>query len=171
MFEYRYTIDNATKYRTMIHFLLFAAVAVALFIFFDGGYILAWFVSIIVAIIALMALSVPQQVIVNESGIDICCVSDYTFIPYNEIASIRIVDNSEMRFVIPIFAGVGFFGYYGCFLNLKGMDFIRIYASKWSGFVEITDIYEDKYYISCDNESDLVSRVLEQLSLKPDSDE
>lgn len=171
MFEYKYTIDNATKYRTMIHFLLFAAVAVALFIFFDGGYMLAWFVSIIIAIIALMALSVPRQVIVNESGIDICCVSDYTFIPYNEIASIRIVDNSEMRFVIPIFAGVGFFGYYGCFLNLKGMDFIRIYASKWSGFIEITDIYEDKYYISCDNESDLVGRVLKQLSLKPDSDE
>ena len=171
MFEYKYTIDNTTKYRTMIHFLLFIAVAVALFIFFDGGYILAWFISIMVAIIALMALSVPRQVIVNESGIDICCVSDYTFIPYNEIASIRVVENSEMKFVIPIFAGVGFFGYYGCFLNLKGMDFIRIYASKWSGFVEITDIYEDKYYISCDNESDLVSKVQKQLSLKPDSDE
>ena len=171
MFEYKYTIDNRTKYLTMIHFLFFIGIAVGLFVLFNGGYILAWFISIVIAIIALMALSIPRKVIVGEDGIDICCISDYTYIPYSEIASVRTVDNSEMKYVIPIFGAAGFFGYYGSYLNLRGMDFVKIYASKWSGFIEITDIYEDKYYISCDDERELVERVLELSSLKPADDE
>ncbi|MBQ2423339.1 MAG: hypothetical protein II262_00930 [Alistipes sp.] len=171
MFEYKYTIDNKTKYLTLVHFLIFIGVAIGLFVLFEGGYIMAWFVSIVVAIVALMALSIPRKVIVAEDGIDICCISDYTFIPYNEIASIRCVEKGELKFTIPIFAAVGFFGYYGNYLNLRSMDFVKIYASKWSGFIEITDIYEDKYYISCDNESELVSRVLERVSLKPEENE
>ncbi len=171
MFEYKYTIDNRTKYRTMIHFLFFIGIAVGLFILFNGGYILAWFISIVIAIIALMTLSIPRKVIVGEDGIDICCISDYTFIPYSEITTVRSVENSEMRYFIPIFAAAGFFGYYGCYLSLRGMDFVKIYASKWGGFIEITDIYEDKYYISCDNEVELVERVLERVSLKPEDNE
>lgn len=171
MFEYKYTIDNKTKYRTLVHFLIFIGVAVGLFVLFEGGYILAWFISIVVAIIALMALSIPRKVIVSQDGIDICCISDYTFIPYNEIASVRAVDNNQMKFTVPIFAATGFFGYYGCFLNLRNMDFVKIYASKWSGFVEITDIYEDKYYISCDDECELMERILERVSLRPEDNE
>ena len=152
MFEYKYTIDNKTKYRTVVHFLIFAGVATGLFVLFEGGYILAWFISIIVAVLALMALSIPRKVVVGEDGIDICCISDYTFIPYSEITSIRIVERKELKFILPIFAGVGFFGYFGNFLNLKGMDFVKLYAAKWGDFIEITDVYEDKFYISCDND-------------------
>ena len=171
MIEYKYTMDKKTKYRTVVHFLIFAGVATGLFILFEGGYILAWFISIIVAVIALMALSIPRKVIVGQDGIDICCISDYTYIDYNEIAAVRTVECSELKYAIPIFAAAGFFGYYGCYLNLRGMDFVKIYASKWSGFVEITDIYEDKYYISCDNECELVERVLERVSLRPGDNE
>ena len=57
MFEYKYTIDNKTKYLTMIHLLFFIGIAVGLFVLFNGGYILAWFISIVIAIIALMVLS------------------------------------------------------------------------------------------------------------------
>ena len=170
MTEYKYTIDHKTKYLTMIHFLIFAGVAAALFIFAKGGYILAWFISLIVAIIALMTLSIPRKVILSEEGIDICCISDYTFIPYSEITSVRIVEHKELKFMIPIFASVGFFGYFGSFLNLKGMDFVKIYSSKWGEAIEITDVYEDKYYISCDNQSDLAERILKEVSLKPESD-
>lgn len=170
MFEYKYTIDNRTKYLTMIHLLFFIGIAVGLFVLFNGGYILAWFISIVIAIIALMALSIPRRVIVGEDGIDICCISDYTFIPYSEITSVRIVEHKELKFMIPIFASVGFFGYFGSFLNLKGMDFVKIYSSKWGEAIEITDVYEDKYYISCDNQSDLAERILKEVSLKPESD-
>ncbi len=170
MTEYKYTINNKTKYLTMIHFLIFVGVAAGLFIFVKGGYILAWFISLMVAIIALMTLSIPRKIILSQEGIDICCISDYTFIPYSEITSIRIVERKELKFILPIFAGVGFFGYFGNFLNLKGMDFVKLYAAKWGDFIEITDVYEDKFYISCDNQSELAERIAREVSLKPDTD-
>ena len=170
MNEYKYITDSQTKYRTVLHFIAFAAVAIALLLLFDGGYILAWFISTVVAIFALMVLSIPRKLIVGETGIDICCISDYTYIPYSEIASVKAVDNKTMKWMLPIFAASGFFGYYGCYLDLKNMDFVKVYASKWSNFVEITDIYEDKYYISCDNESELIESV-EQRVAKIESNE
>lgn len=171
MFEFRYTTDNKTLYRTAIHFFVFVAIATALFILVDGSYILAWFISIVIAVIALMALSIPRSVVLNEQGVDICCISDYTHIPYNEIAAIRSVETKELKFMVPIFAASGFFGYYGNFLDIKAMDFVKIYAAKWDNFIEITDIYEDKYYISCDNREELIERVLDYVSLKPENDE
>ena len=64
-----------------------------------------------------------------------------------------------MSACIPIFGAVGFFGHYGRFLNLRTMDFIYIYASRWDNFVEITDIDDNKYYISCENIDDMIKRV------------
>lgn len=171
MFEYKYTTDNKTRYLTVIHFIVFALIAATLLLLVDGGYILAWFISIVIATIALMALSIPRRIILSEDGVEICCISDYTHIAYKEIASIRAVKSEEMRYVMPIFAASGFFGYYGSFLDFKNWDFVKIYASKWSNFIEITDIYEDKYYISCDQSEELVERVLSYVSLKPNEDE
>ena len=171
MFEYRYSTDNKTRYMTAIHFMMFVVIAAALCLLVDGGYILAWFISIVIAIIALMALSIPRRIILSDKGVEICCISDYTHIAYTEIAAIRAVSNEEMKFIMPLFAASGFFGYYGSFFDFKSWDFVKIYASKWSNFIEITDIYEDKYYISCDQGEELIGRVLKNVSLKPDNDE
>lgn len=171
MFEYRYKTDLKTRYLTVVHFIVFAIIAATLCILVDGGYILAWFISIVFAIIALMALSIPRRIILSEDGVEICCISDYTHIAYKEIASIRAVSDEEMKFIMPIFAASGFFGYYGSFIDFKSWDFVKIYASKWSNFVEITDIYEDKYYISCDKGDVLIRRVKSCASLKTDSNE
>lgn len=171
MFEYKYTTDNKTRYRTAIHFFIFAAIAATLLILVDGGYYLAWFISIVVAVIALMVLSIPRYITLDDTGLDICCISDYTHIPYSEIAAIRSVDTEEMKFILPLFAASGFFGYYGNFLDLKAMDFVTIYATKWDNFVEITDIYEDKYYISCDQSEELIEKVLKYVSPKPENNE
>ena len=171
MFEYRYKTDLKTRYLTVVHFIVFAIIAATLCILVDGGYILAWFISIVFAVIALMALSIPRRIILSEDGVEICCISDYTHIAYKEIASIRAVSDEEMKFIMPIFAASGFFGYYGSFIDFKSWDFVKIYASKWRNFVEITDIYEDKYYISCDKGEVLIKRVMSCASLKPDSNE
>lgn len=171
MFEYRYKTDHKTRYLTAIHLFVFVAIAAALCILVDGSYILAWFISIVIAVIALMALSIPRRIILSDEGVEICCISDYTHIPYKEIASIRKVSADDMKFVMPIFAASGFFGYYGSFIDFKSWDFVKIYASKWKNFVEITDIYEDKYYISCDKGEELIRRVEGCASLKTDSNE
>ena len=156
---YKYRTDYATRYRTFAHFVLFAAVAGALCLYYDGGYVLAWFVSIIVAIIALMMLSIPRRLTLSEEGVEIGCVYDHTHIPYEDIASIKAVSTKEMNLFIPIFASAGFFGYFGCYLNLRKLDIVKIYASKWNNFIEITDIYEEKFYISCDNGEEFISLV------------
>lgn len=171
MFEYRYKTDLKTRYLTVVHFIVFAIIAATLCILVDGGYILAWFISIVFAVIALMALSIPRRIILSEDGVEICCISDYTHIAYKEIASIRAVSDEEMKFIMPIFAASGFFGYYGSFIDFKSWDFVKIYASKWRNFVEITDIYEDKYYISCDKGEELIRGVESCASLKTDSNE
>ena len=171
MFEYRYKTDLKTRYLTAIHFFVFIAIAATLLILIDGGYYLAWFISIVIAVIALMVLSIPRYITLDEDGLDICCVSDYTHIPYGEIAAIRRVDSQEMKFMLPVFAASGFFGYYGNFLDIKAMDFVTIYATKWDNFVEITDIYEDKYYISCDQSEELIENVMKCVSLKPENNE
>jgi hypothetical protein len=112
-----------------------------------------------VAIIALATLSIPQRLRLSDEGVEICCISDYTHIAHEEIASVRVVSPKEMKYFVPIFASVGFFGYFGLYLNLRKLDFVKMYASKWSDFIEITDIYDDKYYISCDKCDEVVALI------------
>lgn len=171
MFEYRYTTDLKTRYLTVVHFIVLTIIAATLCILVDGGYILAWFISIVLAVVALMALSIPRRIILSDDGIEICCISDYTHIAYKEITSIKAVTDEQMKFIMPIFAASGFFGYYGSFIDFKCWDFVKIYASKWSNFIEITDIYEDKYYISCDQSEELIEKVLGRVSLNLNDNE
>lgn len=160
--EYEYRLDRKTGYRTAMHLVVFAALAVVLLYVYDGGYILAWFISIMVAVIGLMILSIPRKIVLTDNSLDILCISDFTEIPYGDIVSARAVDGREMRLFLPLFASAGFFGYYGYFLNLRRMDLVKVYASSWHGFVEITDIYEDKYYVSCDRCDELVAMIAER---------
>lgn len=160
--EYRYRPDRRTWYATLMHIAVFAALAAVLPYIYDGGYILAWFISIIVAVVGLMILSIPRRIVLTDEGLEIVCISDFTDIPYRDIVSVRTVTNREMRFFIPLFASAGFFGYYGYFLNLRKMDPVKIYASSWNNFVEITDIYEDKYYVSCDFADEMVAIIAER---------
>ena len=73
----------------------------------------------------------------------------------------RKVSNREMSLCVPIFGAIGFFGHYGRFLNLHNMEIVHIYASRWGKFVEITDIDNEKYYISCEDADDLIEQIEE----------
>ena len=108
-----------------------------------------------------MVLSIPRQIVVDEEGIEIQCIAEDTTLAYEDIANIRKVEKREMNACLPIFGALGFFGHYGRFLNLRTMEFVHIYASRWGKFVEITDIDGDKYYISCEERSDIIKRVEE----------
>lgn len=127
---------------------------------YEGGYLSAWFTSFIVALIALMALSIPRKIVVMDDRVEIRCLLDITEIRRNEIASVRRVENRRMKWFLPIFGGYGFFGYYGHFLDLRRLDRVRIYASEWRNFVEITDIYEDRLYVSCTEADRLVAELM-----------
>lgn len=160
---YKYRLGKRVPYTSALYILLFAGLGVLLAFIYEGGYISAWFISLILAILTLMALSIPRRVVIDEEDIEIQCVAEDTILAYEEIAYIRTVDEREMSACIPIFGAVGFFGHYGRFINLRTMEIVHIYASRWGSFVEITDIDGDKYYISCEESNDIVKRVEEYI--------
>ena len=160
---YKYRFGRRVIYSSILYLLLVAGLSVFLALFYEGGYISAWFISLILAVLTLMILSIPRRVVVDEEGIEIQCIAEDTTLSFEDIANIRKIDKREMNSCLPIFGAVGFFGHYGRFLNLRTMEFIHIYASRWGKFVEITDIDGNKYYISCEERDDIIKRVNEYI--------
>ena len=107
-----------------------------------------------------MSLSIPRRIVVTDEKIEVRCLLDITEIRRDEIASVRRVDPRRMKWFFPVFGGCGFFGYYGHFLDLRRFERVKLYASEWKNFVEITDIYEDRLYVSCSDADRLVEELM-----------
>lgn len=168
---YKYRFSRRTIYVSIIYLIIFVLLGWLLYHLYEGGYLSAWFTSFIVALIALMALSIPRKIVVMDDRVEIRCLLDITEIRRSEIASVRRVENRRMKWFLPIFGGYGFFGYYGHFLDLRRLDRVRIYASEWRNFVEITDIYEERLYVSCTEADRLVAELMPPGGNRPDEEE
>lgn len=171
MERFNYKIDRRTMIRSVLTILVFIAIAIALLLLYKGGFFSAWFTSLIIALMALMILSVPRYISVNEESMEIHCVMDVTSIEIREIASIRKIDRQQMRWKVPLFGAVGFFGYYGKFFDLKEFDAITIYASEWNNFVEIIDIYDYRTYISCRDSDRFIATILQAIERYEETEE
>ncbi len=161
---YKYRLGRSIPYTSAIYIAVMVCVGVVIAMVYEGGYISAWFIMLILALFALMILSIPRRVVVDEVDIEIQCIAEDTTLAYENITNIRKVERREMNACVPIFAAVGFFGHYGRFLNLRTMEFIHIYASRWDKFVEITDVDDNKYYFSCEEQDDIIKRVGEYIN-------
>lgn len=168
---YKYRFSRRTIYVSLVYLAVFALLGWALYHLYEGGYLSAWFTSFIVALIALMALSIPRKIVVADDRVEVRCLLDITEIRRDEIASVRRVENRRMKWFLPIFGGYGFFGYYGHFLDLRRLDRVKIYASEWRNFVEITDIYDDRLYVSCADADRLVAELTPPGGNRPNDDE
>lgn len=157
--SFEYNIDRSTIIRTVLQCIIFAAIAVALFFLYRGGYLSAWFSSVIMALMALMALSIPRRIVLLDRTLEIQCILDITEINIREIASVRRLDRRRMRWIVPLLGGIGFFGYYGKYFDLKEFDTVNMYASEWNNFVEITDIYDSRTYVSCREADALITLI------------
>lgn len=157
--SYKYRFDRRTIYWTLTYLVIFLLLGAGLYLLYEGGYLSAWFTSFVVALIALMALSIPRRIVVTDEKVEVRCLLDITEIPRSEIASVRRVDARSMKWFLPLFGGCGFFGYYGHFIDLRRLERVRIYASEWRNFVEITDIYEERLYVSCSDADRLVAEL------------
>ena len=149
MSSYKYKTGRNTWYWTAVYIAVFILLLILMMHLYEGGYMSAWFASFIIALFALMSMSIPRRLVITEESLQIRCILDITEIPLHDIASVRAVSKREMRWKMPIFGCCGFFGFYGHFVDLKNMRHIEIYATEWRNFVEITTIYEDTYYVSC----------------------
>ena len=157
--NFDFHIDKRTKIFTALTIIIFLGGAVLLYFLYTGGFLSAWFTSLVLAITALMVLSVPRKVVVLDSTLEIQCISDISEIEIADIESVKVVSKREMRWTLPIFAAMGFFGYDGKFIDLKEFDLVSIYASEWNNFVEITDIYDSRTYISCRDADQLIEAI------------
>lgn len=161
---YKYRLDRRTFYFTVFYFIIFILFGITLSFLYEGGYFSAWFCTFVIALIALMSLSIPCKIIVNEKRVQIRCILDIKNIELKDIISVEAIDKPKTRWFIPIFAGFGFFGYYGHYLDLKKFEFITIYASEWGNFVAITDVYGDRYYISIFERADFIQNLQSKLA-------
>lgn len=159
--SFRYNTDRKTIVKSVLFLLLIVAGAVLLYVLYTGGAFSAWFLSAVLAVLALMVLSIPQRIVLLDDTLEIQCISDITEINIREIASVRKVERRDMRWIILLFGASGFFGYYGKFFDLKEFDVVTIYASEWNNFVEITDIYDTRTYISCREADEFIKTVMQ----------
>ena len=130
-----------------------------LYMLYMGGFFSAWFISFVMAIFALMILSIPRRIVLLDNKLEIQCVFDITEIDLQEISRIRRVSPRRLRRTMLLFGSSGFCGYYGKFFDLREFEVITIYSSEWNNFVEITDIYDSRIYVSCREADELIAAV------------
>lgn len=159
---FKYKNGRYTLYWTAVYIIVIVLLAAVLMQLYEGGYVSAWFGSFIVALVALMLMSVPRKIVVTEQSLQIRCVLDITEIALSEISSVRAVSRKEMGWKFPIFGSVGFFGYFGRFIDFKRFRMVEIYATEWGNFVEIRTIYEDTYYVSSHERDRLIALLKER---------
>ncbi len=154
---YKYRCDRRTLYWTAAYVFVYIGLGFGLYLLYEGGYLSAWFISCVGALLLLMALSIPRRLVLTAERLEIRCLLDITELRCDEIVGARRVEEDEMRWLLPIFGGCGFFGYYGHFFDLRHFDRLLIYASRWHDLVEIMTVYDDRIWVSCDEADELVA--------------
>ncbi len=160
---YKFKSDKRSKIITASSFVVATLLAIALYHLYAGGYFSAWFISVVCAIIALIALSIPRRLILSSDALTVMCLLKVVEIPINEIVSIRRVEPSERRWFIPLLGSFGFFGYFGYYLDLATFERVKFYATDWSELIEIIDIYDDRHFISCADGDELIATIDKQI--------
>ena len=88
---YKYRFSRRAIYWTLVYLVVFVLLGWLLYHLYEGGYLSAWFTSFIVALIALMSLSIPRRIVVTDEKVEVRCLLDITEIRRDEIASVRRV--------------------------------------------------------------------------------
>ena len=86
---FKYRFSRRTLYLSAFYILVLALIGLGLHSLYIGGYLSAWFVSLVVALFALMSLSIPRKIVVKKATVEILCLLDMTEIPRMEIASVQ----------------------------------------------------------------------------------
>ncbi len=161
---YKYNIDRKTIIFTVIHFIVFILGAILMWQLYVGGFFSAWFISLVGAIIALMALSIPRRIILDEDRLTIACILEIAQIQTKDIVSVRKVESEECRWILPICGSYGFFGYYGYYLDLQSFDRVFFYATERNNLIEIVDRFDDRYYLSSRDADQLIKELSKNVS-------
>ena len=136
----------------------------------EGGYVMAWAVSLFGALTLLYIMSIPRKVAVGDTALEIRCIVEVTHIKYADLRSIRRIPPEAMKKKSVLLGSYGFFGYYGYYIDSRNWEVLKLYCKQWDDFIEITDIYETRYIISSPAPDDLVGAVTEAMRYDADSE-
>ncbi len=156
---FKYTFGRRIRWASIGVLALIVTVVFALYLLYDGGYISMWFLSVTVAVVALCVLSIPRHIRIDEASIEIHCILEMTEIELIDVASVERVERQQIKWLVPTLASYGLFGYYGYYLDLRTLDRVHVYATKWTDLVMITDKYEQQFLVSCDDPEQLISAI------------
>lgn len=131
-----------------------------------GEYLPVWFSSIVLAVTALTLLSVPRSIRLNREALEIHCLVEITHIPWHHIRSARRTERVELGPLVPVFASVGVFGWFGYWLDARSWEFIKLYTTSQHGLVMIEDIYEQKYVVSASDPDALCRTISERINAR-----
>lgn len=146
---FKYNFSRKVLFWGVLQIIVVGLFGYWLYTLYEGGYISAWFASFIVALLGLLFLSIPRKIEVTPDKINIICILELTEIKIADIVRIRTVNPRTQKWFVPLFGAYGFFGYYGIYLDLRRFEKVKIYTTEWQYLVEIVDVYDDRYYISC----------------------
>ena len=124
-------------------------------------YVRAWIIVLLSTILLLYVLSIPRYIKVDREALEIHCIVEMTRIAIEDIRSVRKVTRQDTGRLTLLLGSYGFFGYYGYYANLRRWETVMVYATQWDNLVEIEDIYEDKYLVSCHEADRLIEMVMQ----------
>jgi len=155
---FKYRTDRKTLYISLALMLAMILLGIVLMLLYRGGFISTWYLTLIVALVALAALSIPRNIVIRQSTVEVRCLCNLIEIELSEIVSVRRVSRKELR-VMPLFGIWGLFGYYGTFFSFNDMSTVQIYATQWNDFVEIVDASDNIYYLSSEQADKLIEAI------------
>ena len=168
--------DNTYKYgcgdfwarfvTTLIITVLVLGIA-ALFYFHGVMYISVWVSVVSAVLISLFVLSVPRRLIFEDDLLELKCVLESSFLPYDKI---WLVEEGSLRGKICVCGSFGFFGYYGFYLDLRcfssGRKMItRVYAKRKDDLVEIV-CGGKRYLVGCAEREELIFELRRRADIK-----
>jgi len=102
-------------------------------------------------------LSFPRYLTIDDDTLQIHCIVELTRIHVEEIETVRRIDRSHFRRMIPLLGSYGFGGYFGYWFHLSDWTICKLYTTERKQLVLIEDIYEDIYIVSCPDPDLLVT--------------
>lgn len=162
--SFKYKYNRKSKRDTLLSLLAVGVIVTLLLLYGEGSYLMACLTAIFIALVLLCLMSIPRKIIVTEDALDIRCVVELTHLEIGEIASIRRAYKWEYDRMIMVLGGFGLFGYYGFYFNFRRWDMYKVYATEWDYLVEIEDIYEQRYIVSCREAEKLIELVEQNMA-------
>lgn len=131
--------DKRCRWITSITFVLLVLGLSFVYYTSGGSYFPAWLSTLVVSIALLVVLSIPQRILLTPFSIEVRSLVEVTRVAYLSVERVKLLELSEMRWVVPLFGVFGFFGYYGYFIDLRRWRLVRVYGRRWSNFVLVED--------------------------------